>query len=261
MPLDVLRAFEKDGLRTALPSTHSYCFVVLQHTQRVAVVGATRRASSTKIERHRRYWIFDNIIGDDGAWLIVSDAQVPNLHPCKDQLKLESLLMGNRAAVRSFLNEEAVALTRGSTFMTEVLPVIVELDIMPAVPRWTRDDITAVFRRSKSLEEAAQIAREQIKLLVVSGDLHFDEAVVLTSPSPIKSAPKKRRAGREGIVAENLLGEGESRRREAHGHGRREGVPRLRGAELGPRRLEPLRSSPRCFRLYIMCEEACPIND
>jgi hypothetical protein len=214
MSQDGFRAFEKDGLRTVGTSTHSYSFIVVDYRLKVPIVGdtANRRSSVMTTERRRRYWLFEQRrVGGcvEGAPLILGDEDVPNLHPFKDgvfnQLKLELLLMGNRAAVCSFLNEEAVA-TRTSTFMTEVLPQIFEMNIMPAVPGRTRDDISTVFRSSSKSLEAAQIVREQIKLLVASGDLNFDEAVVLTSPSPLKSAPKKRR-GREGIVAENLFPE------------------------------------------------------
>jgi hypothetical protein len=177
MTLDDFRAFEKYGLQTARPSTLEHCFLVVTYRHNVREVGSTRRASVVTRETRRRYWFFEQQrVGgcDDGAPLILRDEHVPDLHNFKDgvinQLKLEELLMGNRAAVRAFLNEEAVATSRNSTFMTEVLTQIVSMDIMPAVPGFTRDVINNVFR-TKSLVECAQIVRKQIKLLVVSGDL------------------------------------------------------------------------------------------
>jgi hypothetical protein len=78
MSRDDFRSFERDGLRTAVPSTHHFSFIVMTHQLRLVVpyVGTDRRASSTKKERRRRYWLLEQRrVGgcDDEVPLILRD--------------------------------------------------------------------------------------------------------------------------------------------------------------------------------------------
>jgi hypothetical protein len=78
MPRDDFRSFERNGLRTAVPSTHHFSFIVMTHQLRLVVpyVGTDRRASSTKKERRRRYWLLEQRrVGgcDDEVPLILRD--------------------------------------------------------------------------------------------------------------------------------------------------------------------------------------------
>ena len=186
---DDLHSFEERGLSIIMPSTHKLGFIVVKFRDTVACVSGTNRAGTMRTTR-RRYWFFIQTYGTDGEPQIMRDADIPDLHSFHNgsntQQALENLLMAHREAVRSFLGNEGPT-TRGSTFMTEVLPQIVAANLMPPVDPWTRDGITAVFA-SGNYDAAAPIVRFQLNALVKSGDLDFSRQAKVRLSKLVRSA-------------------------------------------------------------------------
>jgi hypothetical protein len=89
LSLDDFRLFEAKGLRTLGENTHQYGFIVVPY-QVYLPTDATHRCRSTKRERRRWFWSFEQKFGEGGAPLILTDAAIPDLRedpfwPCEER--------------------------------------------------------------------------------------------------------------------------------------------------------------------------------